>query len=86
MTALFDALSVVDFITTFGASIEAPALSLLDVQQMAAFPLDTPLLGQCYVALLRCLLREAVCSPCPCFLTFTAENWTATLYLVFMLA
>ena len=60
MTALFDALSVVDFVTTFGAAMEAPALSLLDVQQMAAFPLDSPLLGQCYIALLRCLLREAV--------------------------
>ena len=64
MTALYDALTVVDFITIFGASFEAPPLSLLDVQQMTAFPLETPQLGQCYKALLKCLLLEAV-SPEP---------------------
>ncbi len=58
--ALYDALAIVDFITIFGASFEAAPLSLLEVQQMAAYPLDTDHLAQFYIALLRCLLIEAV--------------------------
>ena len=53
-----------DFITVFGASFEAAPLSLLEVQQMVAYPLETPHLSQFYVALLRCLLLEAVSAAC----------------------
>lgn len=59
-TALYDALSVVDFLTIFGASFEAAPLTLLEVQQAVAFPLDTAHLPHLYIALLRCLLLEAV--------------------------
>lgn len=61
--ALHDALAIVDFITIFGASFEAAPLSLLEVQQMAGYPLDTNHLAQFYIALLRCLLIEAVSPP-----------------------
>lgn len=61
-TALYDALSIVDFLTIFGASFEADPLSLLEVQQAVAFPLDTDHLSHLYIALLRCLLIEAVSS------------------------
>ena len=59
-TALWDALAVMDFITIFGASFEAAPLTLLELQQAAAFPLDTDHLAHLYIALLRCLLIEAV--------------------------
>ncbi len=59
-TALYDALAIVDFITIFGASFEAAPLTLLEVQQMAAYPLETDHLPHFYMALLRCLLLEAV--------------------------
>lgn len=70
-TALYDALAVVDFITIFGASFEAAPLTLLEVQQMAAYPLETDHLPHFYMALLRCLLLEAVSlDPVLCFLTY----------------
>lgn len=59
--ALYDALAIVDFVTIFGASFEAPPMGLLDVQQMIAHPLDSPLLAQLSIALLRSLMVEAVC-------------------------
>ena len=43
--------------------IDAPPMGLLDVQQMVAHPLDSPHLAQLTMALLRCLMLEAVSLP-----------------------
>jgi hypothetical protein len=55
-----DALSLAEFLATFGVLCEAPVLALDEVQQAAARPLASGALQQMYMALLRCVLLEKV--------------------------
>ncbi|KAK9824389.1 hypothetical protein WJX72_009931 [[Myrmecia] bisecta] len=57
---LMDALTVVEFLRSFGRVCEAHPLSLAELQHAAAWPLDSPKLVQLYMALLRCILLEQV--------------------------
>ena len=61
-TALYvDALAVVEFVATFGKMYEAPPISLPQLQQAVAKPVDHPALGQLYHTLLSCVLLDQVC-------------------------
>ena len=66
--SLQDAISVVEFLATFGAQCGIDPLGLHDLHAAAAWPLHTPGLVQLYTALLRCILQDqaSTCSMVLC--------------------
>ena len=58
--SLMDALSLAEFLATFGVLCEASVLRVEELQRAAARPLGSATLRNMYMALLRCVLLEKV--------------------------
>ena len=60
MHSLMDAIAVCEFLGTFSPVCGTPSLSLAQLQQAAAWPLDGPELFETHTALVKYLLAQWV--------------------------